>query len=114
MSLADKLSQATRSAPETANPGGSLLGGAPRRRKDGAGDNSRRLKVRVHNRLFETIDVSKLETLDPQVVSGKVTAAINDILNEEGRLLTDRSVEAGRGDQERAARARSAGTVAPR
>ena len=35
------------------------------------------------------IDVAKLETLEPAMVSIKVTAAINDILNEDGRLLTD-------------------------
>jgi len=33
--------------------------------------------------------VSKLETFEPSMVSSKVTAAINDILNEDGRLLTD-------------------------
>jgi pilus assembly protein CpaF len=68
---------------------GSLIGATLRRRRDALAENSRRLKIKVHSRLFETIDVSKLETLDPSVVSGKVIATITEILNEEGRLLTD-------------------------
>src|SRR6267378_3717084 len=71
------------------NHGGSLIGATARRRKDLLNESSRRLKIKVHNRLFETIDVSKLEMLDPSVISGKVTAAITDILSEEGHLLTD-------------------------
>jgi len=47
------------------------------------------LKLAVHNRLFESLDVAKLESLDPQMASSKVTQAITDILNEEGRLITE-------------------------
>jgi pilus assembly protein CpaF len=43
----------------------------------------------VHNRLFETLDVSRLESLEQNMASTKVTQAITEILNEEGRLLTD-------------------------
>ncbi|HEY6394903.1 MAG TPA: CpaF family protein [Candidatus Binataceae bacterium] len=90
MSLANRLSNAdAKNAVNPLNQGGSLIGATVRRRKDAVSENSRRLKMRVHNRLFETIDVSKLETLDPAMVSSKVTDAITDILNEEGRLLTD-------------------------
>jgi pilus assembly protein CpaF len=91
MSLAERLSQVQRAGigSEPLNTGGSLIGATARRRKDALAESSRRLKIRVHNRLFESIDVSKLESLDPAVISSKVTAAINDILNEEGRLLTD-------------------------
>jgi len=91
MGLADRISHATGNgkAAEPANAGTSLIGMTVRRRKDALADSSRRLKIKVHNRLFETIDVSKLETLEPNVVSGKVTSAIGDILTEEGRLLTD-------------------------
>src|SRR5216683_2947192 len=91
MGLTDRLSNSspgTRPA-DAANSGGSLIGATVRRRKDAIADSSRRLKVKVHNKLFETIDVSKLETFEPAMVSSKVTAAINDILNEDGRLLTD-------------------------
>src|SRR5713101_10179831 len=91
MGLTDSLSNSspgTRPA-DAANSGGSLIGATVRRRKDAIADSSRRLKVKVHNKLFETIDVAKLETLEPAMVSIKVTAAINDILNEDGRLLTD-------------------------
>src|SRR5258708_9385579 len=92
MGLTDRLSSSTSTAPrpnESANGGGSLIGATVRRRKDAIADSSRRLKVKVHNKLFETIDVAKLETLEPAMLSIKVTAAINDILNEDGRLLTD-------------------------
>src|ERR1700723_2290718 len=91
MGLTDRLQSVTNGGrpPETASAGGSLIGAPVRRRKDAIADSSRRLKVKVHNKLFETIDVAKLETLEPAMVSTKVTAAINDILNEDGRLLTD-------------------------
>src|SRR5271155_1233060 len=91
MGLNDRLSNATKGGrpPDSISGGGSLIGATVRRRKDAIADSSRRLKVKVHNKLFETIDVAKLETLEPAMVSTKVTAAINDILNEDGRLLTD-------------------------
>jgi pilus assembly protein CpaF len=91
MGLINRLSKATNGAHplEAVTGSGSLIGATVRRRRDAIADSSRRLKVKVHNKLFETIDVSKLETLEPAMVSVKVTAAINDILNEEDRLLTD-------------------------
>jgi pilus assembly protein CpaF len=91
MGLAQRLTNANSgaTAADPAASAGSLIGGTVRRRKDALADGSRRLKIKIHNRLFETIDVSKLETLEPAVMSGKVTAAIGEILNEEGRLLTD-------------------------
>src|SRR5271166_5728751 len=91
MGLSDRLSNATKGVrpPDPNGGGGSLIGATVRRRKDAIADSSRRLKVKVHNKLFETIDVSKLETLEPAMVATKVAAAINDILDEDGRLLTD-------------------------
>jgi pilus assembly protein CpaF len=87
MGLAERLSQTHGKT--QAPGGGSLIGATVRRRKDTLAESSRRLKIKVHNRLFETIDVSKLETLDPSMVSTQVTSTISEILNEEGRLLTD-------------------------
>lgn len=89
MKLVDRLTQnsATGAAPEA--PAGSLIGGTAARKRDDIAEGSRRLKIRVHNRLLETLDVSKLDALEPAMVSGKVTSAINDTLNDEGRLLTD-------------------------
>jgi len=91
MGLSQRLNNpnSAANAAESAIAAGSLIGGTVKRRKDALADGSRRLKIKVHNRLFETIDVSKLETLEPSVMSAKVTAAISEILNEEGRLLTD-------------------------
>ncbi|HUA32736.1 MAG TPA: CpaF family protein [Candidatus Binataceae bacterium] len=90
MRLADRLAQGgAGKAGEAGSAGGSLIGATLRRRKDAMVESSRRLKVKIHNKLFESIDISKLEALEPQMVSGKVTAAINEILNEEGRLLTE-------------------------
>jgi pilus assembly protein CpaF len=90
MGLSERLSQSSKNEKPTDGfgPAGSLMMSV-RRRKDTLSEGSRRLKVKVHNRLFETIDVSKLESLEPSTVSAKVTAAINEILNEDGRLLTD-------------------------
>jgi hypothetical protein len=51
-------------------------------------DGFQQLKLAVHNRLFETLDVSRLEGLEQNMASTKVTQAITEILNEEGRLLT--------------------------
>jgi pilus assembly protein CpaF len=91
MGLTERLSNTNRNGrpPETPAATNSLIGGTVRRRRDGIADSSRRLKVKVHNKLFETIDVTKLETLEPAMVSSKVSDAINDILNEDGRLLTE-------------------------
>ena len=66
-----------------------MIGAMTPRKRDEIGEGSRRLKIRVHSRLLETLDVSKLESLDPSMVSAKVTAAINETLDQEGHLLTD-------------------------
>jgi pilus assembly protein CpaF len=58
-------------------------------RKDPQAEGFQQLKLAVHNRLFESLDVSRLESLEANLASQKVTLAITDILNEEGRLLTD-------------------------
>ncbi len=91
MGLAQRLTNLNSGAvaAENSAAAGSLIGSTVKRRKNELAESSRRLKIKVHNRLFETIDVSKLETLEPSAMSGKVTAAITEILNEEGRLLTD-------------------------
>jgi pilus assembly protein CpaF len=70
-------------------PGAFLGSGTVWRRKDEAADSSRELKIKVHNRLFETMDVSRMETLDPALISAKVITAIGETLDEDGRLLTD-------------------------
>ncbi len=62
---------------------------APRKQRDLLADGFQQLKLAVHNRLFETLDVSRLESLEANMASSKVTQAITDILNEEGRLLTE-------------------------
>src|SRR5882757_2459472 len=75
--------------PDLGSAAGSLIGVTVRRRKDALADSSRRLKVKIHNKLFETIDVSKLEALEPLMVAAKVSAVINEILTENGTLLTE-------------------------
>ncbi len=92
MALSDRLRKKTTggAGPEADGAAsGSFIGGGGKRKPDLLSEGSRRLKIKVHNRLFETIDISKLETLEPSVVSTKVIAAITDILSEDGRLLTD-------------------------
>src|SRR5579872_3515967 len=93
MGLADRLghknANGARNGDSDANAPSSLIAAAPKRKVDLLSEGARRLKVKVHNRLFETIDISKLESLDPSLVSAKVIAAITDILSEDGRPLTD-------------------------
>jgi len=62
---------------------------APIRRVHDLKDSLRELKLAVHNRLLETIDVPKLESLDPALVSNQLAAAIGAVLEQEGRLLTE-------------------------
>ena len=88
MRLTDRISLATRQAP-VEQPGAFLGSGTVWKRKDEAADSSRELKIKVHNRLFETMDVSRMETLDPALISAKVITAIGETLDEDGRLLTD-------------------------
>lgn len=90
MRLVDRLSQQQKGGRDAeAVVSGSMVSGTVFRRRDELADNSRKLKLLVHNRLMETLDVSKLDSLEPAMVSSKVTAAINETLDGEGRLLTD-------------------------
>ena len=93
MKLVERISQ-TGSKEAAAQPamqqrafGGA--GPAARKPKDNVSNSFQQLKLAVHNRLFESLDVSKLESLDQHMASSKVTQAITDILNEEGRLITE-------------------------
>ncbi len=90
MRLTDRISQNTNRAP-VEQPGAFLAGGSGGvwRPKDEAAESTRELKIKVHNRLFESMDVSRMEMLDPALISAKVTAAIGDTLDEDGRLLTE-------------------------
>jgi pilus assembly protein CpaF len=87
--LGQKKSDGTRNDPDSNAPSSFIANTAKRKSGDLLSEGARRLKIKVHNRLFETIDISKLESLDPSLVSTKVIAAIMDILSEDGRLLTD-------------------------
>jgi pilus assembly protein CpaF len=91
MKIVERLSrqQQRNSAGGEVEEAGSMIGATTPHRRDEIGEASRRLKIRVHSRLMETLDVSKLESLDPSMVSARVTAAINETLDQEGRLLTD-------------------------
>jgi pilus assembly protein CpaF len=90
MRLVDRLSQQQKNVqgPEAEAPA-SMMGATAPRRRDDLADGSRRLKIRVHSRLLQTLDVSKLDALEPAMVSAKVTAAINETLDEDDRLLTE-------------------------
>ncbi|HTJ09327.1 MAG TPA: CpaF family protein [Candidatus Binataceae bacterium] len=87
MRLTERISQANYHAP--VEQPGAFLGGGVWRPRDEAVEATRDLKIKVHNRLFETMDVSRMEMLDPALISAKVTVAIGETLDEEGRLLTD-------------------------
>lgn len=86
MKLTERISKAGKTA-ASEHPG-SLMG-APVHHKDERVDTSRELKIKVHNRLFETLDISRLEALEPALITAKVVEAIQETLDEENRLLTD-------------------------
>ena len=88
MKIIDRISQANNRKP-VEQPGAFLGGSAIWRPRDEIADSTRELKIKVHNRLFESMDVSRMEMLDPALISAKVTTAIGETLDEDGRLLTD-------------------------
>jgi pilus assembly protein CpaF len=88
MRITDRISQANNHAP-VEQPGAFLGGATVWRPRDESADATRELKIKVHNRLFESMDVSRMEMLDPALISAKVTTAIGETLDEDGRLLTD-------------------------
>jgi pilus assembly protein CpaF len=88
MRLSDRISQANNRLPVEQQPA-AFLGGNLWRAKGESSDSTRDLKIKVHNRLFESMDVSRMEMLDPALISAKVTSAISETLDEDGRLLTD-------------------------
>ncbi|HTQ26419.1 MAG TPA: TadA family conjugal transfer-associated ATPase [Candidatus Binataceae bacterium] len=88
MKLVERISQKEGAAPQQQQR--SIIGAqAPKRERSTVADGFQQLKLAVHNRLFETLDVSRLESLEANMASQKVTGAISEILDEEGRLLTD-------------------------
>jgi pilus assembly protein CpaF len=88
MKLVERISQKEGTAQPAQQR--SMIGNtAAKRERSAAADGFQQLKLAVHNRLFESLDVSRLESLEATMASQKVTAAISDILDEEGRLLTD-------------------------
>lgn len=91
MKLVERISSQTAQAAAQTPVRTSLMsgGGNQRRQRDALADGFQQLKLAVHNRLFETLDVARLESLEQNMASTKVTQAISEILNEEGRLLTD-------------------------
>lgn len=89
MKLVERITSQTAQAAAQTPVRTSLMGNTQRKQRDTMADGFQQLKLAVHNRLFETLDVSRLESLEQNMASTKVTQAITDILNEEGRLLTD-------------------------
>ena len=89
MKLVERISQKEGTAPVQQQR--SMIGStqAAKRERNVVADGFQQLKLAVHNRLFESLDVSRLESLEANMASQKVTTAISEILDEEGRLLTD-------------------------
>jgi pilus assembly protein CpaF len=48
------------------------------------------LKTEVHDYLLKTIELAKLEALDSAQVKNRLTSVINEHLDQEGRLVSDR------------------------
>jgi pilus assembly protein CpaF len=60
-----------------------------RKRAENSSASFSELKMKVHRRLVETVDVSKVDSMDPAVLSTRLSATVNEIFEEDGRLLTD-------------------------
>jgi len=88
MRMTDRISLANNRRP-VEQPAAFLGGGTVWRPRDESADSTRELKIKVNNRLFESMDFSRMEMLDPALISAKVTTAIGETLDEESRLLTD-------------------------
>jgi pilus assembly protein CpaF len=88
MKLVERITSQT-ATPQTPSRPSLMTGNQPRRQRDVLADGFQQLKLAVHNRLFETLDVSRLESLEANMAASKVTQAISEILDEEGRLLTE-------------------------
>src|SRR5216683_7377558 len=91
MKLVERISSQQTTTTQNAPRTNSLMApnAAKSRQRDVLADGFQQLKLAVHNRLFETLDVTRLESLEPALASQKVTEAITAILEDEGRLLTD-------------------------
>src|SRR5271154_7640691 len=87
MKLVERISQ--QNAQTRAPFQRSMIGGTPKKAVNSQAEGFQQLKLAVHNRLFETLDVTRLESLEPVLAAQKVTEAISTILDDEGRLLTD-------------------------
>src|ERR1700739_205651 len=88
MKLVERISQKEGTTPQQQQR--SMIGGqSAKRERSAMADGFQQLKLAVHNRLFETLDVGRLESLEANMASSKVIQAITEILNEEGRLLTE-------------------------
>jgi pilus assembly protein CpaF len=86
MKLIDRLSQGSNGTQTRVH---SLSVQPQKRVRSALADTYQQLKVKVHTRLFETLDVTRLEALDSSVAHSRVASAINDTFNEELRLITD-------------------------
>jgi pilus assembly protein CpaF len=86
MKLTERLSQGNNGTPQRAH---SFAAQPVRRPKGELADTYQQFKHKVHNRLFETLDVTRLENLEPEVARAKVAGAISDACKEEARLVTD-------------------------
>jgi pilus assembly protein CpaF len=90
MTLSERLTHKTNAAGAPA-PAHSMALVPPRRetREPGEAAAFRDLKSQIHEHLLQTIDVSKLESLDPSAVTGRLSAAVTGHLEQQGRLVTD-------------------------
>jgi hypothetical protein len=70
MRLTDRISRANSRLPAE-QLGAFLGGGTVFRQKDETADATRALKIKVHNRLFESLDLSHMDGMDPALISPK-------------------------------------------
>ena len=89
MTLSERLTHKVNGG--VAAPAHSLALISPRREIADPGEAAafRELKGQIHEHLLQTVDVAKLESLDPDAVNSRLSAAVTGHLRQQGRLVTD-------------------------
>src|SRR5208337_2441602 len=94
MTLSERLSNQPSNgngAPAPSAPVSTLTLISPKRevRDSAEAAGYRELKQQILDHLLQTLDVAKLDSLDPALVTGRIGAAITERLREQERLVTD-------------------------
>jgi pilus assembly protein CpaF len=90
MGLSDRISRNIGSSSNGVAPPPSMAAAPPRRDASApVADGFRELKSTIQQRLLESVDLAKLESLEPAVMTTKLSETIDGLLTEQTRMITD-------------------------